>query len=76
MTKALKLLALTAALALPVTALAQDTSTTTTETTTTSNEGATDGATDWGWLGLAGLLGLGGLAGRRYVETSTNTVRR
>ena len=50
---------LAAALAVPV-AYAQDTSTTTTETTTvqedTNNPNNEDKATDWGWLGLAGLL--------------------
>ena len=64
-TKSLKVLALAAALAVPV-AYAQDTSTTTTETTTvqedTNNPNNEDKATDWGWLGLAGLLGLGSVA--------------
>lgn len=79
----LKALAVTAALALPVNAFAQTdttdtatTDTTTTDTTTTQNTG---GGFDWGWLGLAGLIGLAGLGGgtpTRRVTSTTTTTRR
>lgn len=85
--KVLKIMALAAALSVPV-ALAQDTGTTDNTAAATTNPGGTTGSgtplvedeanpnnedpgTDWGWLGLAGLLGLGGLVGRKYVETQT-----
>lgn len=75
MKNALKLLTLTVALGLPV-ASAQSTSpagTTGSGTPTvqdSSNPSNQDRGTDWGWLGLAGLLGL---AGRKYTETYVTT---
>ncbi|MDF5724996.1 MAG: hypothetical protein PUP91_32005 [Rhizonema sp. PD37] len=49
-------------------------STSTSPTTTDTNQtSATDTGTgfDWGWLGLLGLIGLGGLARKNRVETTT-----
>lgn len=70
MKTALKTLALLTVLAAPV-ALAQDTGTTGSGTPLVEDKANPSNkapGTDWGWLGLAGLLGLGGLAGRRYAE--------
>lgn len=76
----LKALTLATVLAFPV-ASAQESGNTTTAGTTTSgtplvedkaNPSNRDPGTDWGWLGLAGLLGLGGLAGRRYADTTSH----
>lgn len=72
MKNTLKLLTITAVLLTPA-ALAQNNDVATSNATTADNRGATDSATDWGWLGIAGLLGLAGLAGRKYAETYTTT---
>ena len=50
--------------------------TTTTSPTTESQTSTTDTGTgfDWGWLGLLGLFGLGGLARKNRVETTTTYV--
>ncbi|KEF35280.1 hypothetical protein RDMS_02020 [Deinococcus sp. RL] len=75
-TNVLKALTLAAVLALPATAFAQTDGTESTTVGTNAPPEATDAATDWGWLGLAGILGLAGLGGRRYTVTTTNTTTR
>lgn len=75
-TNVLKALTLAAVLALPVTASAQTDGSEGTTAGTNAPPEATDSATDWGWLGLAGILGLAGLGGRRYTVTTTNTTTR
>ncbi|MCP2013452.1 hypothetical protein L1280_000580 [Deinococcus sp. HSC-46F16] len=69
----LKTLTLAAVLALPVTAYAQTDGSEGETTGTNAPAEATDSATDWGWLGLAGILGLAGLGGKRYTQTVVNT---